>query len=165
MIYMANYSVPWKSQILTSSRIHVFRDGSNFMHQTNFFHKSIKLLKHYCESKKRLVLGLGAEASVTAICLLLVLIKLIFATVLPQRWMWNKTTSMSECVSKGVWLLLYFSSCGCSARLSGVLCLMTSLSCAPAPCCCTQTTTIPPWFYKEHQGTVLFSPTVVCVYD
>lgn len=38
-IYMTNYCVPWKSQIIKSSGIdHVFRDESNFMHQTHFLH-------------------------------------------------------------------------------------------------------------------------------
>lgn len=105
--------------------------------------------------------------TLSAICLLLLLIKLIFSAVLPQSWMLNKTISLFDCVSaaslKGVWLLRCVSSCGCSSDLSGVLCLMTSLSRAPAPCCCMQTTTIPPWFCKEHQGTGLLSSTVLMI--
>lgn len=49
-------------------------------------------------SIKRFVLGMSAEASVSDFMLLL-LIKLIFAAVLPQSWMLNKTISLFDCVS------------------------------------------------------------------
>ena len=65
-----------------------------------------------------------SDLPVTVICFLLVLITLIFAAVLPHSWILTKTISVFDCESaasvKCVWLLLCFTSCGCSSDLSVV---------------------------------------------